>query len=185
MKIIGICGSLRKASFNRMTLKIAQMVMPDGVEFEIVEIGDLPHFNQDIEEMPPEPVIDFREKVKSANAILFAVAEYNYSVSSVLKNAIEWASRPYGQGVLNNKAVAMMGASSGMLGTGRAQYHLRQMLVQTNSYTLNKPEVMITFAQDKFSSDGRLLDDKTREKIQELVLALVEKCRQDRVMEMK
>ncbi len=174
LKIIGICGSLRKASYNRMALHIAQECLPENVSFEIVEIGDLPHFNQDLEENPPPSVTAFREKIKSADAILFSVAEYNYSISSVLKNAIEWGSRPYTGAVLNRKPVAMMGASNGMVGTGRAQHHLRQMFVQTDSLVLSRPEVMISFAQEKFDANGKLHDEKTREKIQSLVDALVE-----------
>lgn len=173
LKIIGICGSLRKASYNRMALHIAQQNMPNTVDFEIVEIGQMPHFSQDLEENPPESVQTFREKVATADAILVAVAEYNYSISSVLKNAIEWGSRPYDKAVLNRKPVAMMGASNGMVGTGRAQHHLRQMLVQTDSLSLSRPEVMISFALDKFNSDGTLHDDKTLEKIIELITALI------------
>lgn len=174
LKIIGICGSLRKASYNRMALNTAQKNMPANVEFEIVEIGALPHFNQDLEENPPTSVITLRKKIKSADAILFAVAEYNYLVSSVLKNAVEWASRPYGKAVLDRKPVAMMGASTGMMGTGRAQYHLRQILVQTNSFVLNRPEVMISSVQDKFDQDGSLHDEKTLQKIKDLINALID-----------
>lgn len=174
LKIIGLCGSLRKASFNRMALQIVQKNIPANVEFEIVEIENLPHFNQDLEATLPAAVVAFREKIKSADAVLLAVAEYNYSISSVLKNAIEWASRPYGNAVLNLKPVAIMGASNGMMGTSRAQYQLRQMLLQTDSFTLNKPEVMIALAQDKFDQDGNLHDDKTLQKIKDLVNALVD-----------
>lgn len=174
INIIGICGSLRKGSYNRMSLDAVAEFLPKNVSFEIVEIGDLPHFNQDLEENPPQSVVNFREKIKSADAILFSVAEYNYSISSVLKNAIEWASRPYVGAVLNRKPVAMMGASNGMVGTGRAQHHLRQMMVQTDSLVLSRPEVMISFAQEKFDKKGKLHDDKTKEKIQDLVKALVE-----------
>lgn len=173
LKIIGVCGSLRKASYNRMALLIASQNMPINVDFHIVEIGDLPHFNQDLEENPPPSVMSFRDTIKSADALLFAVAEYNYSVSSVLKNAIEWASRPYNNSVLNHKSIAIMGVSTGTIGTARAQYHLRQMLVQTDSLPLNRPEVMISLAQDKFDKDGHLNDEKTLKKIKDLVNALV------------
>jgi chromate reductase, NAD(P)H dehydrogenase (quinone) len=173
IRIIGICGSLRKGSYNRMALNTAKQYAPENVTFEIVEIGDLPHFNQDLEANPPESVNIFREKIKTADAILIATPEYNYSITSVLKNAIEWASRPYGVASMNQKPVAIMGASNGMMGTGRAQYHLRQILVQTDSYVVNRPEVMIPFAQDKFDPEGKLNDSKTGEKIKELVEALV------------
>jgi chromate reductase, NAD(P)H dehydrogenase (quinone) len=177
ISIIGICGSLRKDSFNRMAINVAASCMPSNVQFEEIEIGDLPHFNQDLEENPPESVTRVRGKIQSADAVLISVAEYNYSVSSVLKNAIEWASRPYGNAVLNRKLVTFMGASNGQTGTARAQYHLRQMLVQTDSHMINKPEVMISFAQDKFDKDSNLHDEKTREKIKELVLATIDWAR--------
>lgn len=173
LKIIGICGSLRKGSYNLMALNVAGKNFPPNVEFEIVEIGNLPLFNQDLEQNPPESVTNFRQKIKEANAILFAVNEHNYSVSSVLKNTIEWASRPSKDAVLNKKPVAMMGASNGQVGTARAQYHLRQMLVQTDSYALNRPEIMISFAQEKFDSEGNLHDEKTLQKIKDLIAALI------------
>ncbi len=174
IKIVGVCGSLRKGSYNHMALTIAKENMPENVQFEIAEIGDLPHYNQDLDENPPSSVLEFRKKIEEADALLIAVAEYNYSISSVLKNAIEWGSRPYHKAVLNRKPIALMGASNGMVGTGRAQHHLRQMFVQTDSLVLSRPEVMISFAQEKFDKDGVLHDDKTLQKIQELVHALVD-----------
>jgi chromate reductase, NAD(P)H dehydrogenase (quinone) len=173
VKIVGLCGSLRKQSFNRTILEFATQQVPKNAEIEIVEIGNLPFFNQDLEENPPTEVVKFREKIAVADGILFAVAEYNYSVSSVLKNAIEWASRPYGDAVINGKTVAMMGASNGMIGSARAQYHLRQMCVQADMYPLNKPEVMVPFGQEKIDEQGNITDEKTKEKISELVQALV------------
>lgn len=174
IKILGICGSLRKNSYNKMALLAAVKNIPTSATIEIVDIGDLPFFNQDLEENPPESVKMFRDKVRNSDAILFAVNEHNFSVSAVLKNAIEWASRPYASAALNGKPVAMMGASNGMIGTARAQYHLRQMLVQTNSFPLNRPEVLITFAKEKFNAEGVLTDEKTLEKIKSLLVALVE-----------
>ena len=115
----------------------------------------------------------FREKIKSADGILFAVNEHNYSVSSVLKNVIEWGSRPYAAAVMNKKPVAMFSASNGMLGGARAQYHLRQICVQVDMYPLNKPEVIITFAQDKFDQKGNLTDVHTQEKLKELIDAFI------------
>lgn len=174
LKIIGICGSLRKASFNRMALEVTKKESPRSVEFEIVEIGNLPLFNEDLETHTPPSVSQFREKAKSADAILFATPEHNYSVSGSLKNAIEWGSRPKGAGAFANKPVAILGASNGMTGTARAQSHLRQICVQVNMYPLNQPELLIPFAQHKFDPQGNLLDEKTRQKIKELILALIE-----------
>lgn len=173
LKIVGICGSLRKESLNRKALIASKKFFPPDVKFEIVEIGDMPLFNQDLEENLPGSVVKFREKIQSADGILFAMPEYNYSVSAVLKNAIEWGSRPYGKAVMNGKPVAIMGVSTGMLGTGRAQYHLRQICVQVNMYPLNKPEVMIPLGLDKFDKDGNLTEIHTKEKIEKLVNALI------------
>lgn len=173
LKIVGICGSLRKESLNRKALNVSKKFFPPDVEFEIVEIGDMPLFNQDLELNPPESVVRFREKIQSADGILFAMPEYNYSVSAVLKNAIEWGSRPYGKAVMNGKPVAIMGVSTGMLGTVRAQYHLRQICVQVNMYPLNKPEVMIPLGLDKFDKEGNLIDVHSKEKIEKLVQALI------------
>lgn len=117
LKIVGICGSLRKDSLNRKALSASKKFFPEDVEFEIVEIGNLPLFNQDLELNVPTSVDKYREKIKSSDGILFAMAEYNYSVSAVLKNAIEWGSRPYGNAVLNGKPVAIMGVSTLQLQT--------------------------------------------------------------------
>lgn len=174
IKIVGICGSLRKASYNRKLLEVAKQHVPPTATFEIVEIGDLPLFNQDLEADPPKFVLSFREKIKNADALLIAVNEHNYSISSVLKNAIEWGSRPYIDAVLNHKPIAMFGASTGMLGSARAQYHLRQILLQADSYVLNRPEVMVPMVQDKFDEKGILCDEKTMQKIIELEIMLVE-----------
>jgi len=173
LKIVGICGSLRKESLNRKALNTSRKFFPAEVDFEIIEIGDMPLFNQDLELSLPESVAKFREKIQSADGILFAMPEYNYSVSAVLKNAIEWGSRPYGKAVLNGKPVGIMGVSTGMMGTGRAQYHLRQICVQVDMYPLNKPEVMIPLGIDKFDKEGSLIDVHSAEKIEKLVNALV------------
>jgi chromate reductase len=118
-------------------------------------------------------LLSTRTKIRAADAILIATPEYNYSVPGVLKNAIDWASRPHGDNALEGKPLALMGASGGMLGTARAQYHLRQTFVWLNVHPLNKPEVMVPFAADKFDSTGKLTDPKTREKIKELLDALI------------
>jgi len=173
LNIIGLCGSLRKDSYNRKLLLTIQSLLSNKVQFEIVEIGDLPLFNQDIELNPPETVIAFRKKVGSADGILFATPEYNYSVSAVLKNAIEWGSRPYGKAVLNSKSAAVIGASTGMLGTSRAQYHLRQICVQVNIYMMNGPEVMVPFEAKKFDETGKLIDEATMEKLQKFTTAFM------------
>lgn len=173
LKILGICGSLRKGSYNMTILKAAQKLVPENVEIEIAEIGDLPLFNQDMEADPPASVLRFREQIKNADALLFASPEHNYSVTAVLKNALEWGSRPYGSAVMNGKPVAIMGVSTGMLGTGRGQYHLRQICVQIDMFLLNRPEVIIPFVKERIDNEGNLVDEKTISKIKELVEALV------------
>lgn len=173
LKIIGICGSLRKKSINRALLETIKEYIPENVQYEIIEIGDLPFFNQDIETNPPSEVVQLRDAIKNADTIIFATPEYNYSISAVLKNAIEWGSRPYGSAVLNGKPIAIMGASTGMIGTARSQNHLRQICVQVNMYPLNKPEVLVTFANEKVDQDGKIGDQHTKDKIKELVEALV------------
>ncbi|HKM76744.1 MAG TPA: NAD(P)H-dependent oxidoreductase [Candidatus Bathyarchaeia archaeon] len=173
IKILGIAGSLRRGSYNRAALRNAQKLVPKDAVLEIYELDKIPPFNQDLEKQPPESVINLKEKVRSADAILFVTPEYNYSIPGVLKNAIDWASRPYGDNAWDSKPVAVMGASAGMLGTARAQYHLRQVFVDLNVYPLNKPEVMIANAAERFDKDGNLTDQKTRGMIKELMDALV------------
>lgn len=173
MRILGIAGSLRKGSYNRAALRIAQQLLPNNAIMEIFELDDIPPYNQDLETQPPEVVVKLKEKIRSSDGILFVTPEYNYSVPGVLKNAIDWASRPYGDSAWDGKPAAIMGASVGMIGTARAQYHLRQMFVFLNMFALNRPEVMIPNAADKFDKDGNLTDAFTRERIKELVEALI------------
>jgi chromate reductase len=173
ISILGFAGSLRKGSYNKSLLRTALEMVPAEVELEIFDLEGIPPFNQDLENQPPEKVKEFKAKIRAADAILIATPEYNYSIPGVLKNAIDNASRPYGDNAFNGKPVAIMGASIGMLGTARAQYHLRQSLVFLNMYPLNQPEVMVPFAQEKIDQNGRLTDQKTREKIKELLEALV------------
>src|SRR5437762_11662464 len=151
--ILGFAGSLSKQSYNRAILKVAQELVPDGATLEIITLDDLPLYNRDYENDEPEVVRNFKDKIRKADALLIATPEYNYSTSGVLKNAIDWASRPPDQ-PFNHKPIAIMGASPSALGTGRAQYHLRQMFVYLNAYVLNQPEVMIAQAHQKFDEEG-------------------------------
>lgn len=172
MHVAAISGSLRKGSYNTMALKAAIELAPPGMTIEPVGIGDLPLYNDDIRQAGyPAEVEHFRQKLASADAILFVTPEYNYSIPGVLKNAIDWASRPPSQ-PLDDKPVAIMGVSGGLLGTARAQYHLRQMLVFLNAHPINKPEVMIGQAQAKFNEEGRLTDEPTREFVRQLLISL-------------
>jgi chromate reductase len=172
VKILGFAGSLRKASYNRSVLRAAVMLVPQGAQLDTFELDNIPPYNQDHEREPPHAVRAFKASVKAADAILIVTPEYNYSVPGVLKNAIDWASRPYGDNTWDGKAVGMVGASVGMLGTARAQYHLRQMFVFLNMFPLNQPEVMISHAEGKFDNEGNLTDQITIQKIRELLESL-------------
>jgi chromate reductase len=171
--ILGFAGSLRRQSYNRALLSAAHEMTPDDATLEIFDLEGIPPFNQDLEDKPPEKVKDFKAKIRAADAILIVTPEYNYSIPGVLKNAIDWASRPYGENAFEGKPVAVMGASIGMLGTARAQYDLRRSFVFLNMHPMNRPEVMVPFAQDKIDGSGRVTDEKTRQKIKELLEGLV------------
>jgi len=123
--ILGFAGSLRKDSYNKTLLRAATKLVPPGVKLETFDLEGIPPFNQDMESMPPERVREVKAKIRAADALLIVTPEYNYSVLGVLKNAIDWASRPYGDNSFEGKSVAIMSASTGMLGGARAQYHLR------------------------------------------------------------
>jgi chromate reductase len=173
IRILGISGSLRKGSFNTSALRAAIDLCPEEAEIEICEIGNLPLFDQDFEQDPPAAVTEFKQKIAAADAILFSTPEYNYSISGVLKNAIDCGSRPYGQSAWEGKPAAIMGASGGAIGTARAQYDLRKMMVFLNMFPINRPEVMIGNAGDKFDGDGNLTDDATRKFISQMLEALI------------
>jgi chromate reductase, NAD(P)H dehydrogenase (quinone) len=177
IKILGFAGSLRKASYNRFLLRAAAELTPAGAILETFELDAIPGFNQDLESTPPDKVKDFKAKIRAADAILIASPEYNYSVPGVLKNAIDWASRPYGDSAWPGKPVAIMSASIGMLGGARAQYHLRQSFVFLDVKPVTKPEVFVTFAAQKFDESGRLIDEPTRTVVKNLVQALVDLAR--------
>jgi chromate reductase len=173
VKILGLAGSLRRASYNRAALRAAQSLVPADATLETIELDGIPGFSQDDEKSPPPRVVELKARVRAADAILIVTPEYNYSVPGVLKNAIDWASRPYGDSAWTGKPVAVMGASVGTLGTARAQYHLRQTFVFLDMYPLNKPEVMISNAAQRFDEQGNLTDEKTRELIGQLLASLV------------
>ncbi len=174
MKLLAIIGSLRRASYNRMLFRAVLEELPPGVSVSEAPIRDLPLYDDDLrlEQGYPEAAQRLREHIAAADAVLFISPEYNYSVSGVLKNAIDWASRAPDQ-PFKGKPVAIMGASTGMIGTARMQYHLRQSLVYVEALPLAKPEVLITFAADKFDAEGRLADERTRQAIRAQLEALV------------
>jgi chromate reductase len=175
IKILGIAGSVRKASFNKSALRAAQKLVPEGASLEIFDIDGLPGFNQDDEKNPPAKVTELKAKVRAAGAILFVTPEYNYSIPGVLKNAIDWASRPYGDSAWTGKPVAVMGASVGVIGTARAQYHLRQVFVFLDMEAVNQPEIMIN-ASKSFDDQGNLTDQASKDLIKKLLASLVKKA---------
>lgn len=173
IRLLGISGSLRQGSYNSAALKAAAGLVPAGASLEIFDISGIPLYNEDVKAQGfPEPVQRLREKIAAADGLVFATPEYNFSTSGVLKNAIDWASRPPEQ-PFNDKAVALMGASGGVLGTARAQYHLRQIGVFLNMRFVNKPEVFIGSASTKFDADGNLTDETAKGLIKNLMAELV------------
>jgi chromate reductase len=174
VKILGFVGSLRKGSYNKALMRAALELTPEDAALEVFDLEGIPPFNQDLENQPPQIVNEFKAKIKQADALLIATPEYNYSVPGVLKNAIDWASRPYGDNVLEGKPVAIMSASIGRLGGARAQYHLRQSFVFLNMHPLNRPEVMMPFAQEHVDANGNVTDEQTRQLVRQLLEALVQ-----------
>jgi chromate reductase len=174
VSILGFAGSLRKDSYNKMLLAAAQELSPENVKVETFDLEGIPLFNQDLENETNDRLKIFKEKIKAADGLLIITPEYNYSVPGVLKNAIDAASRPKGTNPFDEKPVGIMGASIGMIGTARAQYHLRQSMVFLNTYIMNRPEIMVSFAENKFDQTGRLTDEVTRQKVKEFMVALLQ-----------
>jgi len=171
--ILGFAGSLRKGSYNKALLRAAEELLPEEAKLEIFDLEGIPPFNQELESRMPEKVKEFKAKIRDADAILIATPEHNYSVPGVLKNAIDWASRPYGDNSFEGKPAAIMSASTGMLGGSRAQYHLRQIFVFLDMRPVNRPEVFITFAAQKIDEQGKLNDETSRKLIKQLLEALI------------
>ena len=163
VRILGIAGSLRQGSFNRAALRAAIELAPAGMTIEVFDIAPIPLYNEDVRQQGfPPAVEDLRRRIKQADGLLIVTPEYNYSIPGVLKNAIDWASRPPEQ-PFAGKPVGIMGASMGTHGTSRAQYHLRQCFVYLNGILMSQPEVMIPAAQNKFDAGGKLTDQPTRD----------------------
>lgn len=174
MRILGFAGSLRKGSFNKMLLaNAAEIARGQGAEVEIVELGDIPLYNFDVEQAGlPASVAQFKEKIANADALLIASPEYNYSVSGVLKNAIDWASRK--PNAFGGKMAAIMGASDGGFGTVRMHKELREILRQLDCWVIPTPDVAISKAQDAFDGNGKFKDGKQAERLGKLVARLIE-----------
>lgn len=172
LRIVGIPGSLRRASFNRGLLVAAQEVAPADVGIEILDLSPIPFYNADVEDVGlPEPVVELREQIANADALLLTVPEYNHSYTAVLKNALDWASRPRPLSALRQKPVALMGAGGGS-GTMRAQLAIRPVLACNETYVMPKPELYIVNAPQRFDAEGNLTDETVRETVRTIVVAL-------------
>ena len=178
VKVLGIAGSLRQGSYNRALLRAARELAPEEMEIQIFDnetLTQIPLYNEDLRQQgEPETVEILKREIEWADALLFGVPEYNHSMSGVLKNAIDWVSRPPIESPLDGKPVGIMGATIGKSGTARAQMHFRQVCVFTNMLPLNKPSVQVTNAADKFDADGQLIDENTRRYVRRLTEALLE-----------
>ena len=172
IKILAFAGSLRKGSYNKALIRAAQELTPENAIIEVFDLEGIPPFNQEQENTPPEKVKEFKEKIRNADALLIATPEYNFSVPGVLKNAIDWASRPKAGNPLEGKPVAIMSASTGRFGGARAQYHLRQSFIFLNMHPVNRPEVMLSDASHNVDANGNVTNEQTRQLIRQLLEAL-------------
>ncbi len=173
--LFGIAGSLRAGSYNRALLHAALEVLPSGVSLEIGDIGDIPLYNDDVRSQgDPAPVLRLKKQIEECDALLIATPEYNYSIPGVLKNALDWASRPPKTCCLRRKPIGIMGCSSGDSGTMRGQLALRQMFVFTDSYPMMQPELRVPRAGERFDESGRLVDSELRERLGLFLFALVD-----------
>ena len=172
--VLGIAGSLRRGSYNRALLRSAQALTPDGMRLDVVDLHDVPFYDADVErEGDPEPVTALKRRVREADALVIATPEYQHSLPGVLKNALDWASRPPQDPPLRGKPIAMMGATPGRYGTARAQAELRKVLAYNDAVMVNRPEVLVANAAQAFDEGGELVDEKARELVHELLSALV------------
>ena len=178
MHFLGISGSLRRQSLNTAALRACAPLLPPGVTMELADISAIPLYNEEIREQGlPAAVQTLREKILNADAIIIATPEYNYSIPGVLKNAIDWASRPPSQ-PFEGKPIALISASPGGFGGARAQYHLRQVFIYLNGLMLNRPEAMISAAHTKFDAQGNLTDSAAADQLKALLVALADWARQ-------
>ncbi len=172
ISVLGICGSLRRASYNMAALRTAIVLKPAGMSVVVADISQIPPYDEDVRAVGfPPPVETLRRQIAAADALLFACPEYNYSMPGVMKNAIDWASRPPDQ-PFAGKPCAIIGAAAGMAGSARAQYDLRRSCVFLDMHPLNKPEVLIGQAQTKFDAEGNLLDEVAKNLIRDVMANL-------------
>lgn len=163
LRVLGIPGSLRRGSFNRALLRAAAELAPEGLRIEIYDLREVPLYDGDVEAAGDPPgVVAFKDAIRAADAVLFACPEYNHGVPGVLKNAVDWASRPPGTSALGGKLAGVIGASPGLTGSARGQSQLRQAFAFTNTYAMLQPEVLVAQAHQRFDREGRLTDETSR-----------------------
>jgi chromate reductase, NAD(P)H dehydrogenase (quinone) len=175
LRMLGIAGSLRAGSYNRGLLRAAVELAPEDVAVEIFDLIEVPLYNGDVEAAgDPESVARLKQAIRGSDGVLMATPEYNHGVPAVMKNAVDWASRPPREAVLAKKPVAIIGASPGITGTARGQSQLRQAFEFTNSYCMGQPELLVFRAHEKFDADGRLTDEATRTYLAKFLAAFAE-----------
>jgi chromate reductase len=174
LTILGISGSGRKRSYNTALLEAAKELLPQDATLEVVDVSKLPLYNQDLEHDLPEVVKELKKKIRGADAILIATPEHNYSVTAVLKNAIEWGNRPPRDASWSGKPAAVISASTGLRGGVRAQLHLRQIMIDLIMYAINRPLLLLANAKDKFDENLKLTDEESLQTLREVLSSLVE-----------
>jgi len=174
LTILGISGSGRKGSYNTALLEAAKELLPQDATLEVVDISKLPLYNQDLEHDLPEAVKELKKRIRGADAILIATPEHNYSVTAVLKNAIEWGNRPPRDASWSRKPAAVISASTGLRGGVRAQLHLRQIIIDLNMYPINRPILLVANARDKFDENLKLIDGESLQTLRAVLSSLVE-----------
>ena len=173
IRIVGFAGSLRRGSFNRGVIRAAAESAPSGIRVEVFELTDIPLYNQDVEDAgEPASVVALKRAISGADALLVATPEYNHGVPGVLKNALDWASRPRASSPLRDKPVGVTGASTGTGSTARAQAQLRETFVFTGACVMPQPELLISAAASHFDEAGNLTDAALRASLVELIEAL-------------
>src|SRR5216683_6837903 len=172
--ILGISGSGRKRSYNNALLEAAKQLLPPDATLEVVDISILPLYNQDLEHDLPGAVRELKKKIRGADAILIATPEHNYSITAVLKNAIEWGNRPQRDASWSGKPAAVISASTGLRGGVRAQLHLRQIIIDLNMYPINRPILLVANARDKFDENLKLIDGESLQTLRAVLSSLVE-----------
>lgn len=178
-KILGIAGSLRESSYNKLLLQAASKLLPQSTQLEIFELHNIPVYNQDVEMYAfPDTVKVFKKKIEGADGILISTPEYNHSYPGMLKNAIDWASRPYGHNSFDGKPTAVISASPALFGGIAAQDHLKQILLALNTRLVTQPAVIVSAADQKFDQDGNLLDPNTKQFMKQLITNLVNLAKQ-------